>query len=118
MLQLMTANSPKPIPTTGQPALTVAPDLRRIHELTEENRQEALAFLAVRPVHTIVMTSFIHDNGFDQASNRGEFYGYRGIDGKLEGIALIGHSTLFEARTDEAIRAFALRQERLKRQSI
>ncbi len=103
----MIANSPKLIPTTGRPALTVAPDLRRIHELTEENRQEALAFLAVPPVHTIVMMSFIHDNGFDHALNRGEFYGYRGIDGKLEGIALIGHSTLFEARTDEAIRAFA-----------
>ncbi len=39
--------------------------------------------------------------------NRGSFYGYRNAAGKLEGVALIGHATLFEIRSDEALAAFA-----------
>jgi ribosomal protein S18 acetylase RimI-like enzyme len=53
------------------------------------------------------MTSFINDNGLESELNRGKFYGYRNPYGKLEGVALIGHSTLIEARSDEALRAFA-----------
>lgn len=88
-------------------ALAAVPDLTRVFQLTEDVRAEALSFLSVRPVHTVVMTSFIQDNGFDQKLNRGTFYGYRGTNGAIEGIALIGHSTLIEARTDNAMRAFA-----------
>jgi len=40
--------------------------------------------------------------------NRGTFYGCRDERGRLEGVALIGHATLFEARTPRALRAFAL----------
>jgi GNAT superfamily N-acetyltransferase len=95
--------------TAAAPAirLKLVPDLSRVFELNGSNLSEALEFLAVRPVHTVVMTSFIHDNGFDRDLNRGRFYGYRNPDGTLEGVALIGHSTLFEARSEDAVEALA-----------
>lgn len=81
--------------------------MSRVHELKNENTSEVLAFLSMRPVHTVVMTSFINDNGIESELNRGVYYGYRNADGKLEGVALIGHSTLVEARSDEALKALA-----------
>lgn len=84
------------------------PNLGNIHLLTEDNRQEVSEFLAIRPVHTVVMKSFITDNGLESADNRGKFYGYRNTDGKLEGVALIGHTTLIESRSPDALTAFAL----------
>ena len=84
-----------------------APDLTRVSQLTNQDQAETLAFLAVRPVHTVVMTSFINDNGIESTLNRGKFYGYRNEQGKLEGVALIGHTTLVEARSPEALKAFA-----------
>jgi ribosomal protein S18 acetylase RimI-like enzyme len=39
--------------------------------------------------------------------NRGTFYACRDERGRLEGVALIGHATIFEARTPRALRAFA-----------
>ncbi len=90
-----------------QPYIEVMPDLSKVRELTESDRVEAMNFLSVRPVHTVVMTSFINDNGLQSELNRGKFYGYRNSEGKLEGIALIGHSTLIEARSNEALKAFA-----------
>lgn len=90
-----------------QPIIEIAPDLSKVAVLTENNREEALKFLAVRPVHTVVMASFINDNGMESDLNRGKFYGYRNAKGELEGIALIGHSTLVEARTDAALTALA-----------
>lgn len=82
-------------------------DLKPVQVLTEADKQEVLSFLKDRPVHTVVMTSFIHDNGMESLNNRGKFYGYRNLNGKLEGIALIGHTTLIEARSETAIAAFA-----------
>ncbi len=84
------------------PIMTFAPDLTKVSELNTENTAEVQAFLSVRPVHTVVMSSFIADNGIVSELNRGKFYGYRNTAGKLEGVALIGHSTLVEARSDEA----------------
>lgn len=86
-----------------------APDMSRVHELKNSDRQEALEFLAVRPVHTVVMASFINDNGIKSELNRGKFYAYRNSQGKLEGVALIGHSTLVEARSRAALTALAAR---------
>lgn len=88
--------------------MTIAPDLRMVKELTAENTLEVKNFLSVRPVHTVVMSSFINDNGIVSDLNRGKFYGYRNRVGDLEGVALIGHSTLVEARSDEALKALAL----------
>ena len=61
------------------------------------------------------MTSFIQDNGIESELNRGKFYGYRNMDGTLEGVALIGHTTLVEARTREAIKTLAFKARSSKR---
>jgi len=84
-------------------------NLSRVQVLSENNTQEVLEFLKIRPVHTVVMTSFIQDNGLENPSNRGNFYGYRNSAGELEGVALIGHTTLVEARSEDALIALALK---------
>lgn len=75
--------------------------------LTNEAEAEVLSFLAERPLHTVTMTGFIRDNGLVSSANRGSFYGVRNAAGKLEGVALIGHATLMETRTERAVSAFA-----------
>jgi GNAT superfamily N-acetyltransferase len=85
--------------------LTVAP--APAVRLEEADRTEVMSFLAIRPVHTVVMTSFILDNGMVNELNRGKFFGYRNAAGKLEGVALIGHTTLVEARSENALKALA-----------
>jgi uncharacterized protein len=75
--------------------------------LREKEKSEALSFLAQRPLHTVYMASLMRDNGVDSPLNRGGFYGYRGSQGHLEGIALLGHATLVEARSESSLTAFA-----------
>jgi uncharacterized protein len=77
-------------------------------ELTEDDRNEVLAFLAERPVHTVCLAGFIRDNGLISPFNRGTFYGCRNSEGRLEGVALIGHATLIEARTQRSIQEFGI----------
>jgi predicted GNAT family acetyltransferase len=77
-------------------------------ELTEEDRVEVLSFLAERPIHTVCIAGFIRDNGLVSPHNRGTFYACRNSEGRLEGVALIGHATLIEARTLRAMREFGL----------
>jgi len=79
------------------------PKMNRLHLLENTAETEVMEFLSVRPVHTVVMKSFIRDNGLVSDDNRGKFYGYRNLEGKLEGVALIGHTTLIETRSNEAI---------------
>lgn len=86
----------------------LVPEMSRVCRLTSADETETLEFLGIRPVHTVVMTSFINDNGIESPLNRGTFFGYRGAAGELEGIALIGHSTLVEARSEDALHALAL----------
>lgn len=76
--------------------------------LAQGECEEALAFLAARPVHTVYMASLMRDNGVESALNRGTFYGCRDSAGDLVGVALVGHATLVETRCDEALEAFAL----------
>ncbi len=87
--------------------MTLMPDLSTVRVLTPEDTKEVQAFLSVRPVHTVVMSSFIVDNGIKSDLNRGKFYSYRNSAGELDGVALIGHTTLVEARSDEALKALA-----------
>lgn len=75
--------------------------------LTNELENEALSFLSERPLHTVTMIGFIRDNGLVSPANRGTFYGVRNNKGELEGVALIGHATLMETRTERAVSAFA-----------
>lgn len=108
MLQLKSI-TPKLHPNHMVPFLMPSPDMDRVRELRNDDRREALEFLSIRPVHTVVMTSFINDNGIVSDLNRGIFYGSRGPDGKLDGVALIGHTTLVEARSEQALIAFAVK---------
>ena len=84
-----------------------APDMSRISQLAADETEEVLEFLNQRPVHTVVMVSFIRDNGIVSELNRGKFYGYRSTAGTLEGVALIGHTTLVEARSEGSLKALA-----------
>lgn len=79
----------------------------QIQRLADEHKTEVLNFLAARPLSTFIERSWIKDNGLDSPFNRGVFYGYRDMAGQLEGVALIGHVTVFETRNDSALAAFA-----------
>ena len=98
MLEITKTNSP-------EPSLALA---RQPYELLKASQQaEVLNFLSLRPQHTFVMSGWIRDNGLVSELNRGTFYGYRNADGRLDGVALIGHVTLFETNSEEALSAFA-----------
>lgn len=90
-------------PHLPQPNVTLT-----VTELAEPETNEVLAFLSERPVHTVCMTGMIRDNGLVSEHNRGTFYACRNSEGRLEGVALIGHATLIETRTGSAILEFAL----------
>jgi predicted GNAT family acetyltransferase len=79
----------------------------RLESLGKSARNEVLAFLSMRPIHTAYLSGLIHDNGLESPLNRGEFLGCRNYLGQLEGVALIGHATLMETVTDRALEAFA-----------
>jgi hypothetical protein len=103
--QAVQTNSRQPRRDAARPAT--------VTKLDGANRQEVLDFLAERPLHTVIMASFVRDNGLVSPLNRGTFYACRDEEGRLAGVALIGHATLVEARTEEALAAFA----RLARES-
>ena len=88
-------------------AFTDAPEACMIGELLQEDQAEALQFLAARPIHTVFMSSLIRDNGLGSPQNRGSFYACRDGKGQLEGLALLGHATVIEARSQDALSAFA-----------
>lgn len=101
-----------------QPAATclssssTSDDDLRVQPLGKIDEKEVLDFLSERPIHTVFMAGFIRDNGIVSPLNRGTFFGCRNRQGQLEGVALIGHATLVEARNDEALAAFAKLAER------
>jgi uncharacterized protein len=109
---VMTQSICHPIPDVWMnEALAPALKINPVETLTENDKTEVSDFLKARPVHTVIMMSFIRDNGMESADNRGKFYGYRNPAGKLEGVALIGHTTLIEARSEESLKAFALKAQ-------
>lgn len=85
----------------------VADSSLTVHRLDGKHEREVLAFLATRPVHTVFMAGFIRDNGLESEFNRGSFYACRNGEGRLEGVALIGHTMLIEARTEAALAIIA-----------
>ncbi|CAN5525741.1 GNAT family N-acetyltransferase [soil metagenome] len=107
MLNQTIATTPQVRENEVAPYIILAPDMTKVRELHSDETQEVLNFLTIRPVHTVVMTSFINDNGIVSELNRGKFYGYRNSEGQLQGVALIGHSTLVEARSEDALKALA-----------
>ena len=79
----------------------------KVQPATGAHQREVLAFLAQRPLHTLTMVGLIRDNGLESPLNRGQFYTARNPEGQLVGVALIGHATLVETESDEALKAFA-----------
>ena len=75
--------------------------------LEEDSRPEVLEFLERRPIQTAMLSGLIRDNGLRNSLNRGDFYGCRNQSGEFEGVALIGHATLFETSTNRALRSLA-----------
>ncbi len=101
-----TATATAKTPSFSAPA--AAASLPPVQPLTDAHRAEVLAFLAAsRSVDTIFMSGLIRDNGVVSSFNRGAFYGCRDARGELEGVALVGHATLVEVRSTEALTAFA-----------
>lgn len=86
---------------------SLRPKARGINLLNNGSEAEALRFLSARPIHSVIMSSFIRDNGLVSDLNRGRFYSYRNHSGRLEGVALVGHATLFETSNETALAAFA-----------
>lgn len=78
-----------------------------IGELGTTNESEVLEFLSARTIHTVFMSSLIRDNGLVSPHNRGSFYSCRDGYGRLEGVALLGHATLIETRSENALASFA-----------
>jgi ribosomal protein S18 acetylase RimI-like enzyme len=76
-------------------------------ELSEAHRDEVLDFLAERPLGGLFLRGHVEDNGLVSSANRGRFVGVRSPFGFLEGVALIGHATLFEARSETALATLA-----------
>ncbi len=91
------------------PFIMPVPDLAPVVKLGVSDTEEVMNFLNERPVHTVAMASLITDNGIENDLNRGVFYGYRDGSGCLEAVALIGHSTLVEARSNRSLQALAFK---------
>ena len=87
------------------PAFTTTPHVAT--PLSSGTEGHVLSALSSDSLTNVIMRGFIFDNGLTNPLNRGEFYACRSEARGLEGVALIGHTTLFEAFTDDAIQAFA-----------
>ena len=79
--------------------------------LNDSSKPEVLDFLEQRPTQTAMLSGLIRDNGLSSDLNRGDFFGCRNEHGELEGVALIGHATLFEARSERALYSLANRAQ-------
>ena len=79
-----------------------------VHPLNESHPEaEVLNFLSGRPAQAVIMSGLIRDNGFESPFNRGTFHACRDTEGRLEGVALVGHAVYVAADTATALRAFA-----------
>src|SRR5215213_6776797 len=68
-----------------------------ISPLLPGNEDEVLDALSAPSLTNVIMSGFVRDNGLVSSLNRGRFYACRNQENKLEGVALIGHTILFEA---------------------
>jgi ribosomal protein S18 acetylase RimI-like enzyme len=71
------------------------------------SEERILSALSNESLTNVIMAGFIRDNSFVNPLNRGRFYTCRDEKNRMEGVALIGHTILFEAFSDRAIQAFA-----------
>jgi len=90
--------------------LPATPEMTAVPAVTSPlpgSEEHILSALSRASLTNVIMAGFIRDNGFVNARNRGSFYACRDEKNKLEGVALIGHTILFEAFSDRAIETFA-----------
>ena len=80
---------------------------RGLSSILRGNEGEVLTALSAPSLTNVIMSGFVRDNGLVNALNRGRFYACRNQQNELEGVALIGHTILFEAFNEAAIQAFA-----------
>lgn len=85
-----------------------------VSSLLPGNEDEVLTALSTPSLTNVIMSGFVRDNGLASSLNRGRFYACRNEQNKLEGVALIGHSILLEAFTENAIQAFATLARRVE----
>lgn len=90
-----------------KPQRAILNDSPQIARLTNGYEREVLDYLSARPLRTFGMMGFIRDHGLDSPLNRGTFYAYLASDGRIEGVALIGHAVMFETLSEQAVRCFA-----------
>jgi ribosomal protein S18 acetylase RimI-like enzyme len=86
---------------------TSTPSIPDIRRAVGQQEAEVLDFVSAQPLQTFVMSGWIKDNGLDSQLNRGTFYVSQSERGELNGVALIGHITLFETNSDTVLAAFA-----------
>jgi predicted GNAT family acetyltransferase len=70
-------------------------------QLVTGEEEMALAYLNRHPLENLNLIGFIRDHGLVHERNRGNFYGYF-CDGRLSGMALIGHHTLLSCDANAA----------------
>ena len=71
------------------------------------SEDEILSALSTPTLTNVIMAGFVRDNGLVSTQNRGRFYVCRNGSNELEGVALIGHTILFEAFSEGAVEGFA-----------
>jgi|KBSSwiStaDraftv2_1062776.scaffolds.fasta_scaffold680328_2 uncharacterized protein len=98
------AREHRTVPPPAIPGATTVPVVTHASPGSEER---ILAALSGDSLTSVIMAGFIRDNGFVNPLNRGQFYTCRDEKNEVEGIALIGHTILFETFSERAIRAFA-----------
>ena len=72
-----------------------------VRQLLTGEESSALSFLNQHPLENLTLIGFIRDHGLVSERNRGNFYGYF-CDGRLSGVALIGHHTLLSCEANAA----------------
>lgn len=89
------------------PVMTGAATVPVVSSALPGSEERILSALSCNSLTNTIMAGFIRDNGFASLLNRGQFYTCRDEQNQLEGVALVGHTVLFEAFSDRAIQAFA-----------
>jgi len=88
--------------STLQPA---AVNHRAVRELDDGDRERVLEFLSQDPMRSVNLRGAITDYGISNPAHRGRFFGYY-EDGRLAGVALLGHIISICAE-DDALSYFA-----------
>jgi predicted GNAT family acetyltransferase len=83
-----------------RPAINVQLNIE-VRRLVAGEESLAFEYLNLHPLENLTLIGFIRDHGLVSERNRGSFYGYF-CDGRLSGMALIGHHTLLSCEANAA----------------